>query len=67
MLGFTAMSTTPAKAAPLEPTPYAPTVDMLLRLRWAEALLAAREAEDVIAHYASLEAQTASKLDKEDR
>ena len=40
------------------------TASILLRLRWAEALLAASQAEDVIAHYASEEATFAARVDK---
>ena len=48
-------------------TPPADTIgalEILLRLRWAEALLAAREAEGEIAEYASHEAQVAAAEDK---
>lgn len=44
------------------PSTYA--LRLLVRLRWAEALLAARAAEDVIAEYASYEAQVISNEER---
>ena len=39
------------------PGPYSAHLALLLRLAWAEALLSAAEAEDIIAEYASRECQ----------
>ena len=46
------------------PGPHSAHLAFLLRLRWAEALLSAREAEDIIAEYASRQAQLAAAQDK---
>ena len=42
-----------------EAGPYMTALEALVRIRFAEASLAAMEAEGVIAHYASIEAQLA--------
>jgi hypothetical protein len=54
------MSTPPAPDRP-----HSAHLEFLLRLRFAEAFLAAREAEDIVAHWASVEAQLAAAEDAE--
>ena len=47
----------PAPGTAAVPGPYSAHLALLLRLRWAEALLSAAEAEDIVAEYASRECQ----------
>ena len=49
---------------PLEDRPHSAHLALLLRLRFAEAMLAAREAEEVVAYWASVEAEQAAREDR---